>query len=134
MADERCVALKSEVKDVFDKALKPAVLKQIKETIKTLVDKTKGLSFEDSCKDGWILTATVLSVDVDNADKPTKIEAKVLIGGVPLFGTASGFKATGKAKAAGINAKKMEEEAKLIVDDALTDAMTKQALPQMLKS
>jgi hypothetical protein len=134
MADERCVALKSDVKDIFDKALKPAALKQIKQTIQAVVDKTKGLSFDDNCKDGWLLTATVLSVDVDNTDKPTKIEAKVVIGGVPLFGTANGFKATGKSKAAGINAKKMEEEAKSIVDDALTDVMTKQALPQMLKS
>ena len=135
MADPTCVALKCDVKGIFDKALEPAVRKQIRQTVQTLVDKNKGkgLSFDDNCKDGWLLTATVLSVDVDNTDKPTKIEAKVVIAGVPLFGTAKGFNATGKSKAASINAKKMEQEAKLIVDDALTDAMTKQALPQMLK-
>jgi len=81
MANPRCVALKCEVKDIFDKGLKSAVLKQIKQTVQTLVDKTKGLSFDDNCKDGWLLTATVLSLKVDNTDKPTTFEAKVFIGG-----------------------------------------------------
>ena len=134
MANPRCVALKCEVKDIFDKALKPAVLKQIKQTVQTLVDKTKGLSFDDNCKDGWLLTATVLSLNVDRADKPTSIEVKVAIGGVPLFGTAKGFNAIGNSKATGINAKKLEEEARFIVDDAMKDLMSKRVLPQMLKS
>jgi hypothetical protein len=133
MAAPKCVALKCEVKDIFDKDLKSAVLKQIKETIKTLIDKNKAFSFDDNCKDGWLLTGTVVSLKVDNTDQPKTIEAKVLIGGVPLFGTANGFKASGSSKASGVNAKKMEEEAKAIVDDALTGVMTKQALPQMLK-
>jgi hypothetical protein len=133
MANQKCVALKCEVKDIFDKDLKSAVLKQIKQTVKTQIDKNKALSFDDNCKDGWLLTATVLSLAVDNKDKPTAIEAKAVIEGVPLFGTANGFKANGSSKATGINAKKLEEEAKFIVDDVLKDLMTKQALPQMLK-
>ena len=133
MANPRCVALKCEVKDIFDKDLKSAVLKQIKQTVKVQIDKNKALSFDDNCKDGWLLTGTVLSLAVDNTDKPTSIEAKAVIEGVPLFGTAKGFKANGSSKAKGINAKKMEEEAKFIVDDVLKDLMTKQALPQMLK-
>jgi hypothetical protein len=80
-----------------------------------------------------MLTATVLSLKVDNPDKPTSIEAKVAIDAVPLFGTAHGFKADGASKATGINAKRMEQEAKDIVNDALTDSMTKRVLPQMLK-
>jgi hypothetical protein len=133
MAD-RCVGLKCDVKEIFDKDLKPAVLKQIKETVKTLVDKTKGLAFDEKCKDGWMLTATVVSLKVDDADKPTKMEAKVLVEGVPLFGTVSGFKASGGSKASGINAKKLGDEATSFVNDVLKDVMTKQALPQMQKS
>ena len=133
MATPRCVALKCEVNDLFDKDLKPAVLKQIKQTVKAQVDKNDALSFDENCKDGWLLTATVLSLKVDDTDNPKTIEVKVLIGGVPLFGTSNGFKASGHSKAAGINARKMEDEAKSIVDDALKDAMTKQALPQMVK-
>jgi hypothetical protein len=133
MANAKCVALKCEVKDIFEKALRPAVLKQIKQTVQTLVDKSKGLPFDDNCKDGWLLTATVLSLKMDNTDKPTSIETRIVIGGVPLFGTANGFKATGSSKTTGINAKKMEEEAKFIFDDVLKDLMTKQVLPQMLK-
>jgi hypothetical protein len=133
MANPKCVALKCEVKDIFDKAFKPAVLKQIKQTVQAQVDKTNGLSFDDHCKDGWILTATVLSLKVDNTDKPTTIEAKVFIGGVPLDGSTNGFKANGSAKATSINAKKLEQEATSIVDDAVKDLMTKQVVPQMLK-
>ena len=134
MADEKCVALKCDVKDIFDKDLKQAVLQQIKKTIQTMVDKTNGLAFDERCKDGWMLTATVVSLKVDNADNPKVMEAKVLVEGVPLFGTAKGFKASGNSKTSGINAKKMENEAKSFVNDALKDVMTKQVLPQMLKS
>jgi hypothetical protein len=134
MAD-RCVALnKCDVKEIFDKDLKSAVLKQIKQTIQTLVAKTKGLAFDDKCKDGWMLTATVVSLKVDNADKPTTMEAKVLVEGTPLFGTAKAFKASGSSKASGINAKKLGDEATSFVDDVLKDVMNKQALPQMQKS
>jgi hypothetical protein len=38
-------------------------------------------SFDDNCNDGWLLTATVLSLKVDITDKPTTFEAKVFIGG-----------------------------------------------------
>jgi hypothetical protein len=134
MADQKCVALKCEVKEIFDKDLKPAVLQQIKKTVQTLVDKTNGLAFEEKCKDGCMLTATVVSLKVDNADTPKAMEAKVLIEGVPLFGTAKGFKANGNSKASGINAKRIEDEAKSFVEDVLKDVMTKQAIPQMLKT
>src|SRR5262245_6711578 len=71
MANPKCVALnKCEVKDIFDKDLKSAVFKQIKQTVQTLVDKTNGLTFDDKCKDGWSLSATVLSLKVDSTDKP----------------------------------------------------------------
>jgi hypothetical protein len=134
MADPKCVALKCDVKDIFDKDLKPAVLKQIKQTIQTLVDKTKGLAFDEKCKDGWLLTATVVSLKVDNADKPNTMEAKVLVVGVPLFGTNKGFNASGNSKASGINAKKLADEATSFVNDVFKDVMNKQVLPQMQKS
>lgn|SRR5262245_24636931 len=134
MANPKCVALnKCEVKDTFDKRLNSAVLKQIKQTVQALVDKTNGLAFDDKCKDGWSLSATVLALKVDNQDKPTSIETKVLIEATPLDGSTHGFKAPGGAKATGVNAKKMEEEAKAIVNDAVKDLMTKQVVPQMLK-
>ena len=134
MANPKCVALnKCEVKDIFDQDLKSAVLKQIKQTVQTQVDKTNGLTFDDKCKDGWSLSVTVLALKVDNTDKPTSIEVKVMMEAVPLDGSTHGFKAPGNAKATSINAKKMEEEAKSIVDDALKALMTKQVLPQMLK-
>src|SRR5438067_2338855 len=42
MANPKCVALQCDIKDIFDKALKAAVAKQVKQTVQTLVDKTKG--------------------------------------------------------------------------------------------
>jgi hypothetical protein len=134
MADQKCVAIKADVKDIFDKALKPAVTDQITETVKALVAKTKGLAFDKNCKDGWLLNATVVSLKVDNKDNPTTLEAAVTIDGLPLFGTVNPFKAKGHSKTGGVNAKKMAEEVTSFVDAVLKDVMTKQVLPQMLKS
>jgi len=133
MANPKCVALKCEVKDVFDSKFEPAVRKQIRETVQKLVDKNKGLTFDDKCKDGWLLTVTVVSLKVDDPNNPTTIEAKVVIDGVPLFGTANGLKATGNTKATGIRAKKLEQEVTMVIKDVVDDLMTKQVIPQMLK-
>src|ERR1041384_1004733 len=132
MAAPKCVSAKCVVKDIFDKDLTPAVLKQMKKTVQTLVDKNAGLEFKDSCKEGFLLTVTLVSLKVDDEDKPTSIEAKVSVDGVVMGGSASAFKASGSAKAAGINAKKIEEEATYIVGEALGSLMTKQVIPQML--
>ena len=129
----KCVSAKCEVKDIFDKALKSAVLEQIRETVENQVNKTKGLSFDDKCKDGWHLTVIVLSLDVDDAKNPDTMEAKVAVSGVSLGGAASGFKASGNAKASGINAKKIEKEARMIVHEALDDLLAKRVMPQLLK-
>ena len=133
MASPKCVSAKCDVKDIFNKDLKPEVLKQMKLTIQTLVDKSKGLEYKDNCKEGFLLTATLLSLAGDDKEKPTSLEAKVLIVGVAVGGTASGFKASGNAKVSGINAKKIEEDAKFVVGEAVGSLMTKQVIPQMLK-
>ena len=132
MANSVPVAVnKCEVKEIFDKNLKTAALKLVKATIKTAVDGAKGLEYDEKNKQGWLLTVTVTSVNVDDEKKPTTLEAKVLIGGVHT--TFKGFTATGNSKASGINAKKMEDEVAFIVQDAVKDTMTKRAIPQMLK-
>jgi hypothetical protein len=133
MADPKCVSAKCVIKSIFDKDLSPAVLKQMKQTIQKVVDKNSGLEFKDSCKEGYLLTVTLVSLTVDDEDKPDGLEAKVSIVGIAMGGTATGFNATGSSKVQGINPKKMEEEAKFIVDDALAKLMTKQVIPQMLK-
>jgi hypothetical protein len=132
MATPKCVSAKCIVKDIFDEDLKPAVLKQMKKTIQTAVDKNPKLEFKDSCKEGFLLTVTA-SVLVDDEDNPTSIEAKVSVVGIAVGGTATGFNATGSSKTSGVNPKKMEEEATFIVDDALGKLMTGKVVPQMAK-
>ena len=129
------VSAKCEVKDVFNKTLKVDALKaQMKKTIERELDKTKGaLVFTDKVTTGYILTVTLNSLTTEDEKKPDELEAKVTIVGVAVGGTATGFKATGSSKVKGINPKKLEEEAKFIVDDALGKLMAKQAVPQMLK-
>jgi len=135
MAQDKCVALKCEVKDIFDTKLTNPVLEQMEKTIRSLIDgsKTKGLYFDKRCKDGWLLTAKVAKLGVDDPNNPTSLEVRVAIEGVPLFGTAKGFNASGKGKVSGINARKIEQEAKSIVNDTLDDLLTRQALPHMTK-
>lgn len=136
MAQDKCVAIKCEVKDIFDKKLTEPVLEQMDKTIQTLIDgsKAKGLYHDKRCKDGWLLTAKLVKLAVDDPDSPTSLEVRLAVDGVPLFGTANGFNASGKRKVSGISAKKILQEAKSVVHDALEDLMTKQVLPHMTKS
>ena len=132
MAD-KCVALKCEVKDIFDKAHTKAVLKQMGETIEKLINKKKGkgLYFDNKCKDGWLLTAKVVSLTVDDPAKPKSMEIKATIDGVPLHSTGNGFKSSANSKATGINAKKLDKEATSLVDGIMEYLITKKAMPVM---
>jgi hypothetical protein len=132
----KCVAVNCEVKEIFDKAFKPAVLKQIKQTVQTLVDKnkSKGLSFEPNCKNGWLLKVSVVSLELDDPNKPTTMKASVSVNGSRLDGVSAGMiKASGNAKATSIRAKKLEDEAKQIVADVLGEVMTRDVIPVLLK-
>src|SRR3954471_15283419 len=111
MANDKCVGLKSEVKKIFNKDLTNPVLDQIKETIKASVDGTKGLVFDEKCKNGWLLTGTVVLLDADDADNPTSLELKITIDGIGLGQTLKGFSAKSGGKLPGIRKKKLEEDA-----------------------
>jgi hypothetical protein len=131
MADDKCVGVKCEVKNIFERDFAKPVCKEMQDTIESLVNKTKGLKFERNCRDGWMLTATVLSLDVDDPGKPTQLSLKLAIDGVPLSGTAKGFNATGNGKVSGLRPKKMEEETTSIVQDVISDTMYDKVLPLM---
>ena len=134
MAVEQCVGVKCEVKKIFEKDFAKPVCKEMQDTIESLVNKTQGFKFDKNCRDGWMLTATVISLDVDDPGKPTQLSVKLAIDGVPLSGTAKGFNATGNGKVSGIRPKKMEEEATSIVQEVLSDTMHDKVLPHMSKS
>ncbi len=134
MADGTCVALQCEISDIFDKNLKKPVLKQIKETIEPIVNKAKGFTFDDKCKDGWLLTATVVELKADDPKSPTTIELSVVIRAVPHSSSTNGFNAKGRTKVPDIQASKIEKEVTSIVDSVFKDVMNKQGVPQLLKS
>jgi hypothetical protein len=133
MADDKCVGVNCEVRKIFEKDFAKPVCKEMHDTIESLVNKTKGLKFERNGRDGWMLTATVISLDVDDPTKPTLLSLKLAIDGVPLSGTAKGFNVTGNGKVSGIRPKKMEEEATSIVQDVIADTMHDKVLPHMSK-
>ncbi len=133
MAGEKCVAAKCEVKKIFDKNLTKPVCDQMTDTIETLVNKTKGLVFDKNCKDGWRLTATLVSLDVDDPAKPTSMEVKLQIDGMAFSQTATTLKATGSAKMKGVRPKKIEDDAKTLVNDVLEDVMKNRVIPAITK-
>jgi hypothetical protein len=134
----QCFSIKCEVneKGLFDKGLKPTVLKQMKATIEAVAKKykSKGLELDENCKDGWVLTATVTALELDDPAKPKSMEAQVAIDGA-FFSTGGGQKmaASGKAKATGFRANKLEDTAKTVVGDALGDLMENKVVPAVLK-
>jgi hypothetical protein len=128
MAD-KCVSVKADVKKIFDKDLTKAVCEQLKSTIEAAVNKTKGLVFDKNCKEGWFLTATIVLLDVDDPANPKSMEVKVQIDGVELGGAASSFKANGSGKMSGVRAKKIEDDAKGLVNDVVDDLMKDKVIP-----
>jgi hypothetical protein len=118
MADTS-VGLKCDVKKIFDKDLTKAVLAQIKETIEASVNGAKGLKFDEKAKSGWLLTATVTSLELDD----DTLSIKISIDGVAFGGSASGFSANGNRKVSGINTKKIESEVPTLVNDAFENLM-----------
>src|SRR5215213_9645039 len=125
MAD-KSIGLKCEVKKIFDKGLTKAVLQQIKDTIEASVNGTKGLVFDEKAKSGWLLTATVVSLETDDPNNPDSLAIKISIDGLALGGSASAFSASGNRKVSGINPKKLEDEVTSIVGDAFGELMKKQ--------
>jgi len=118
MAD-KSVGLKCDVKKIFDKDLTKAVLAQIKETIEASVKGAKGLVFDEKAKSGWLLTATVTSLELED----DTLSIKISIDGVSIGGSASGFSANGNRKVSGINTKKIESEVTTLVNDAFENLM-----------
>jgi hypothetical protein len=130
MATTTCVKLTCEVGDLFDKALKPDVLEQMKKTIVPLIDGTKGLKVDPKCTDGWDLTVKV-SLSADDPKNPKTIDADVVINGLHLQGSLKKIKATGGAKADKFSPRQIKEYAKLAVETALEGVMKQRVLSQL---
>jgi hypothetical protein len=131
MADPKCVSAKAKVdiKNIDDKKVPDAVADQIVDTITQLVNKEKGLTYDNRCADGWALTVTG-TIKLDDSDDTTLI-INLSIAGVDLAGQSSGFNASAK-RTAGINPKKkLVDEVASNVDGAVTSVMTKNILPAM---
>jgi hypothetical protein len=124
-----CVKLTCEVGDLFDKALKPDVLDQMKKTIVPLIEGT-GLEIDPKCTDGWDLTVKV-SLSADDPKNPKTIDADVVINGLHLQGGLKKIKATGGAKAERFSPKKVKEYAKFAVNDAVEGVMKQRVLSQL---
>jgi hypothetical protein len=93
MADKKTVTIKCEAKSLFDSALKSDVLKAMKEAIEKAIDgKSSGkLTTKGKSDDGFLLTATLASLDADDKKKPTKLDAKIVMSVVAVGSTAKAF-------------------------------------------
>jgi hypothetical protein len=127
------VAGRCEVKKIFNKDLTTPVFKQIKETIEPMINKTKVLVFDKNCKDGWELTATVVSLNADNPDNPTKLDASVSITGMSFDKSVRTINATGEGKVSDVRLKTLEADAKALVGGVFKDLMEKRVIPALTK-
>jgi hypothetical protein len=125
-----CVKLSCEV-DIFDTAHKKAVQKAIRETITKEVNKSKTLTFDDKCTDGWNFMVTI-KIKLDDPKNPNKMDSDVLIKAINMTQKASLIKASGEAHAKDIS-KNLEKESVLIANDALLPTLQKRLLPQIDK-
>src|SRR2546429_2305257 len=126
------VSLKCEVKDAFDKTLKPALLKALSEAITTAVNANSNFTTTTKSKETFTLSGAVISLKADDNDNPTSLEVKVSIDGVFLGGTGQAFKAAGNGKMTGTSTKKVESDAADLVDSVVSDLMKTKVLPAMV--
>jgi len=126
------VSVKCEVKDAFDKTLKPALLKALGEAITTAVNTNSNFTTTTKSKEMFTVSGVVISLKADDNANPTSLEVKVSIDGVFLGGTGQAFKAAGNGKMTGTNAKKIDSDATDLVDSVVSDLMKGKVLPAMV--
>jgi hypothetical protein len=126
------VSIKGTVKEVFDSALKSAVLAALCDGIRDAVEADKTFNTKKAEKVAIVLTANV-SVSADDKAKPTRMKATIGIDGLLTGGAAQAFKAAGNGAMDGVNIKKLEREVVGLINDVLGDLMKDKVLPQMLK-
>ncbi len=131
--DKTYVSLKCDAKTIFDPKLKPAVLDALEKAITKAVNANSKFTTSTKSKVSIFLSAVVVSVTLDDKDKPTKMEAKLTIDGTLLGATGQAFKASGSAAMSGLNPKNPGADAAALVDDAASDLMKTRVLPQMVK-
>jgi hypothetical protein len=126
MADKSYVSVKCDVKDVFDNAVKPGVLKAMGATITDAINnKSSGkLTTKDKSNEGFLLTATVTSLKADDKDKPTKLDAKVAISVMTIGSTAKAFNGSAGGSEDGVGSK-VQSAAEELVTGILDDFMPK---------
>ena len=126
-----CVSVKPDIKEkeLFDKTLKSALEKQIKETVEAVVKKHKSddLVYDDKSSKGWALNVSP-SIALDDPAKPRKMDGKVQVVGVHS-GSSSILKASAGGYADGLRPNNLENKAKTLVNDILEELLTKKIIP-----
>lgn len=127
------VAIKVTCKNIFSSDLKAPALKALEDAIYKAVDANSNF---DTSKKGKVfidLTATIDSLTANNKDNPTELKLVVTVNGTLLGGSASSFKATGNGGIDGVSVKRLDKDAKELIDAVVGDLMKTKVIPQMLK-
>ena len=127
-----CISVRPEVneKELFDKGVKRALLKQIEETVEAVVKKYKSddLVYDNKSKEGWVLNVTVASITLDDPAKPKRMDGKIQVVGM-LSDSPKVLKASAGGYADGLRPNKLEDKAKTLVNDVLEELLTKKIIP-----
>lgn len=99
MADKTYVSVKGQAKDVYDSALKSALVEFLEKSIAEAIDgKSSGkLTTKKKSDKGYLLTAS-LTLNADDEDKPRSLDAKIAFVVMAVGSTAKAF--TGNATGA----------------------------------
>ena len=120
------VIVKCEDKDTSVAAIKKeGVLKAMGATISEWINKKSSgkLSTTDKSKDGYVVTASVVSLKGNDKDKPTKLDAKISIVAIGTGSTTGGFTGTGSGSLDGVS--KIQADAEALIKDLFDDLMKK---------
>jgi len=127
------VEIECEVKDAFDKNLKPALLKALGGAVVPAINAHSKLTTTTKSKVSFTLSVKVLSLTTDDKNNPKSLAATVFIEVIFHGDPLQSFKATGNGKMTGTNAKRLEADARDLVDSVVSDLLKNKVIPQMAK-
>jgi hypothetical protein len=126
MADAKYVTVKCDVKSLFDSGLKADLLKAMEEPIEKAIDGKSGgkLTTKKKSDEGFVLNATLTSLDADDKKKPTKLDAKINISVLAVGSTAKAFTGSAGGSTDGFGAR-IKPAATGLVGDVVESMMAK---------
>jgi len=126
MANKTNVSVKCDAKGAYDAKLKAPLAELMSDTITAAIEnKSSGkLTTKGKGSEGFVLTASLASLQADDKAKPTKLDAKITLSVLAVGSTAKAFNGSSSGSTDGFGSK-AEQAANDLVEGILESFLPK---------